>query len=75
MTDKNTIGILLDVYAYNHAFNIARTLPDFPKQALYLLEMLKERRELNLAYLFEHTLENRQIEGKYHCQLYLRFRS
>ena len=42
-----TIDILLDVYAYNHAWKIAEQHSDFPAQSRYLLEMLKERRELN----------------------------
>lgn len=62
MINTQTIDILLDVYAYNHAFKIAQTLSDFPKPALYLLEMLKERRELNLNFLSEHQAENQTIE-------------
>ncbi|HEP1371482.1 TPA: LytR family transcriptional regulator [Streptococcus pyogenes] len=71
MTNNQTLDILLDVYAYNHAFRIAKTLPNIPKTALYLLEMLKERRELNLAFLAEHAAENRTIEDQYHCSLWL----
>lgn len=33
--------------------------------------MLKERRELNLAFLAEHAAENRTIEDQYHCSLWL----
>ena len=47
-----TIDILLDVYAYNHAWKIAEQHSDFPAQAVYLLEMLKERRELNVDFAF-----------------------
>ncbi|MDW7798078.1 LytR family transcriptional regulator [Streptococcus canis] len=71
MTNNQTIDILLDVYAYNHAFRIVKALPNIPKTALYLLEMLKERRELNLAFLSEHAAENRAIEDQYHCSLWL----
>lgn len=71
MTNNQTLDILLDVYAYNHAFRIAKALPNIPKTALYLLEMLKERRELNLAFLAEHAAENRTIEDQYHCSLWL----
>ena len=38
-----TIDILLDVYAYNHAWKIAEQHSDFPAQSRYLLEMLKEQ--------------------------------
>ena len=47
-----TIDILLDVYAYNHAWKIAGQHSDFPAQSRYLLEMLKERRDLTLTLLF-----------------------
>lgn len=41
MTNNQTLDILLDVYAYNHVFRIAKALPNIPKTVLYLLEMLK----------------------------------
>lgn len=47
-----TIDILLDVNAYNHAWKIAKQHSDFPAQSRYLLEMLKERRELNVDFAF-----------------------
>ena len=50
-----TIDILLDVYAYNHAWKIAEQHSDFPAQSRYLLEMLKERRELNVDFAFSHA--------------------
>lgn len=71
MINTQTIDILLDAYAYNHAFKIAQTLSDFPKPALYLLEMLKERRELNLNFLSEHQAENQTIEKNYGLSVWL----
>lgn len=72
MTDmEHTISILLEVYAYSHAYKIARTLPDFSPKALYLLELLKERRELNVAYAFQHREENRLIEDRHQVKLLL----
>lgn len=59
------IGILLDVYTYNHAWKIAEHMPDFPEQSRYLLEMLKERRELNIDFVFEHEAENHEIKEMY----------
>lgn len=72
MTDmEHTISILLEVYAYSHAYKIARTLPDFSPKVLYLLELLKERRELNVAYAFQHRVENRLIEDRHQVKLLL----
>lgn len=72
MTDmEHTISILLEVYAYSHAYKIARTLPDFSPKVLYLLELLKERRELNVAYAFQHRAENRLIEDRHQVKLLL----
>lgn len=63
------IDILLDVYAYNHAWKIAEQVPNFPEQSLYLLEMLKERRELNIDFVFKHRLENQTIKDFYNFEL------
>ena len=60
-----TIDILLDVYAYHHAWRIAEQYSAFPKQGCYLLEMLKERRELNVGFVFAHHEENQAIYQKY----------
>ncbi|MBT0908356.1 LytR family transcriptional regulator [Streptococcus lutetiensis] len=60
-----TIDILLDVYAYNHAWKIAEQHSDFPAQSRYLLEMLKERRELNVDFVFSHAAENQVILANY----------
>ena len=61
----DTIDILLDVYAYNHAWKIAGQHSDFPAQSRYLLEMLKERRELNVDFAFSHAAENQAILANY----------
>lgn len=55
------IGILLDVYAYNHAFKLVELYADFPDKSRYLLEMLKERRELNINFAFSQTSWNQVI--------------
>lgn len=60
-----TIDILLDVYAYHHAWRIAEQYSAFPKQGCYLLEMLKERRELNVGFVFAHHEENQAIYQQY----------
>ena len=64
-----TIDILLDVYAYNHAWKIAEQHSDFPAQSRYLLEMLKERRELNVDFAFSHPAENQAILANYGVSL------
>lgn len=64
-----TIDILLDVYAYNHAWKIAEQHADFPSTSRYLLEMLKERRELNVDFLFAHQSENKAIWRQYDFDL------
>ncbi|KGR73410.1 LytR family transcriptional regulator [Streptococcus phocae subsp. salmonis] len=68
---EKTIDILLDVYAYNHAYKISKDLPDFPPKALYLIEALKERRELNVTFLFERQEQSRSIEEEYQVNLLL----
>lgn len=65
MTDQTTIDILLDVYAYHHSFTIAKTQPDFPPDKLFLLELLKERRELNVDFLFANRAKIQRLEEKY----------
>ena len=52
-------------HAYNHAWKIAEQQRDFPVQSRYLLEMLKERRELNIDFVFSHPVENQAILTKY----------
>ncbi|MCK1219811.1 LytR family transcriptional regulator [Streptococcus uberis] len=70
MTDlENTLHILLDVYAYNHAFRVAKSISQFPSDALFLIELLKERRELNLDFLSQHAKEVADIESQYGISL------
>ena len=70
MTDLNeTIDILLDVYAYNHAFKIASKMPNLNADALFLIELLKERRELNLEFLYQHESDTKRIEDTYQIPL------
>ncbi|TCD46472.1 LytR family transcriptional regulator [Streptococcus sp. X16XC17] len=71
MTDsRQSIGILLDIYAYGPALKIAEREAKLSSTALYLLEMVKERRELNVAFLYTHEEKNKAIEEQYGLQLY-----
>lgn len=70
MTDlENTLHILLEVYAYNDAFRVAKSIPQFPLDALFLIELLKERRELNLDFLSQHAKEVADIASQYGISL------
>ncbi|KHD43001.1 LytR family transcriptional regulator [Streptococcus hongkongensis] len=70
MTELNeTIGILLDVYAYNHAYHIASKTPNISKDAQFLIALLKERRELNLDFLYSHQADVKRIEETYQFPL------
>lgn len=72
MTDLNeTIDILLDVYAYSHAFKVASKMTNLSVDALFLIELLKERRELNLEFLYEHEADTKRIEEKYQLPLFM----
>ncbi|WP_161980902.1 LytR family transcriptional regulator [Streptococcus sp. S784/96/1] len=68
MTNE-TLKVLLDLYAYHQAWKIAERINRLPSETQFLLEMLKERRELNVAYLFKHENELRQIEERYQLHL------
>src|SRR5699024_10600509 len=57
--------ILFDVYAYLPAWAIVVQYYAFPKQGCYVLEMLKERRELNVGFVFAHHEENQAIYQQY----------
>ncbi len=66
MTDlEQTIDILLDVYAYSHAYKIAEKDSSFSKEVLLLLEMAKERRELNLDFLKDHTQDLLNLDSHF----------
>lgn len=66
---KDTLTVLLDLYAYHQAWKIAEQSKLLSSEAYFLLEMLKERRELNVDYLFEHEKDLRQLEERYQLRL------
>lgn len=66
---KETLKILLDLYAYHQAWKIAEQSKVLSRETHLLLEMLKERRELNVTYLFDHETDMRQMEERYHLNL------
>ncbi|MGT2828520.1 LytR family transcriptional regulator [Streptococcus hillyeri] len=66
---KDTLTVLLDLYAYHQAWKIAEQSKLLSSEAHFLLEMLKERRELNVDYLFEHEKDLRQLEERYQLRL------
>lgn len=68
MTNE-TLSLLLDLYAYHQAWKIAEQTSMLSPDSQLLLEMLKERRELNVAYLFERESEIRQIEAIHQLSL------
>lgn len=68
---QQSVGILLDIYAYGPAWKIAEREANLSSMASYLLEMLKERRELNVAFLYSHEEQNKAIEEQYGLKLYL----
>lgn len=66
---KDTLTVLLELYAYHQAWKIAEQSKLLSSEAHFLLEMLKERRELNVDYLFEHEKDLRQLEERYQLRL------
>ncbi|MGT2752191.1 LytR family transcriptional regulator [Streptococcus porcinus] len=62
---RKTIDILLDVYAYNHAFKIAKEASSINPDSLFLLELLKERRELNLSFIIANQDRLKKLQAKY----------
>ncbi|EHJ56724.1 hypothetical protein HMPREF9318_00579 [Streptococcus urinalis FB127-CNA-2] len=63
------IDILLDVYAYHIIHKLISSSTTFSQDVLYLVEMLKERRELNVTFLSEHKEDNKRLEEKYDFDL------
>ncbi len=70
MADKQeVIDILTSVYAYNHAYKLAKSSNDCSEDLLFLLKLLEERRELNIDFLFENSKRVKQIEDTYQVKL------
>ncbi|MCU9533598.1 LytR family transcriptional regulator [Streptococcus sp. CSL10205-OR2] len=63
------LHFLLDVYDYQNAFKMASLMDDFSSDCLYILEMLKERRELNIDFLYKHHDKNQSIKQNYGLNL------
>lgn len=58
--DTDKIAVLLDLYAYHQLLEILDE--NINDETFFLLESLKERRELNVAYLFKKEDERKQCE-------------
>ncbi|MGT2637933.1 LytR family transcriptional regulator [Streptococcus ratti] len=69
MTEKETLDILLNVYAYHHAYQIVKASREFSDDIIFLLELLKERRELNVDFLFENRQRLKELEATYQISL------
>ncbi|MGT2947746.1 LytR family transcriptional regulator [Streptococcus devriesei] len=69
MTEKETLDILLNVYAYHHAYQIVKVSREFSDDIHFLLELLKERRELNVDFLFQHRARLKELESAYQISL------
>ncbi|MGR1382765.1 LytR family transcriptional regulator, partial [Streptococcus agalactiae] len=55
MTDFSTaLKVLVEQYSYHNAFLLLRKHGPLNSDLLFLLEMMKERRELNIDFLFAH---------------------
>ncbi|MBJ8325616.1 LytR family transcriptional regulator [Streptococcus pacificus] len=63
------LHFLLDVYDYQNAFKMASLIDDLETDCLYILEMLKERRELNIDFLYKHHEKNQSIKENYGLDL------
>ena len=66
MTEQETLTILLDVYAYYQAYQIVKASQFFSDDIIFLLELLKERRELNVDFLFQNQVHLQELELTYH---------
>ncbi|MGT2831949.1 LytR family transcriptional regulator [Streptococcus halotolerans] len=65
--DTDKIAVLLDLYAYHH---LSEILDDkINAHTYFLLESLKERRELNVAYLFKKEYDRKQCEAYFNHDL------
>ena len=64
-----TLNILLNVYAYHHAYQIVKASCEFSTDIIFLLELLKERRELNVNFLFENCARLKELENTYQISL------
>lgn len=58
--DNDKIAVLLDLYAYHHLSEMIDN--NMSEELTFLLHSLIERRELNIAYLFEHEKERKRCE-------------
>ena len=65
--DIDKITVLLDLYAYHHLSEILEQ--DVDENARFLLRSLRERRELNVAYLVEREDERTRCEAAFECAL------
>lgn len=66
---KKEVKLLLNLYAYNHLFDILAHDDTISGDLLFILESLKERRELNINFLFDHRELVDYIEAKYQVKM------
>lgn len=70
MTDFSTaLKVLVEQYSYHNAFLLLRKHGPLNSDLLFLLEMMKERRELNIDFLFAHQEQVVILQEKYNIKL------
>lgn len=69
MNQNETIGILLYVFAYNHALKIAEMDGRVSAEVHFLLNLMTERRELNVDFIAQNLDRCRKIEKAYQVKL------
>ncbi|MGR1500552.1 LytR family transcriptional regulator, partial [Streptococcus agalactiae] len=69
MTDFSTaLKVLVEQYSYHNAFLLLRKHGPLNSDLLFLLEMMKERRELNIDFLFAHQEQVVILQEKYNIK-------
>ncbi|MGT2771455.1 hypothetical protein [Streptococcus marimammalium] len=63
------LHLLLDVYDYQNAFKMANLIGGLSSDCLYIIETLKERRELNVDFLYKNQNKNKIIKKNYGLNL------
>ncbi|HGA2468234.1 TPA: hypothetical protein ACGUD5_000692 [Streptococcus agalactiae] len=70
MSDFSTaLKVLVDQYSYHNAFLLLQKHGPLNSDLLFLLEMMKERRELNIDFLFAHQEQVVILQEKYNIKL------
>lgn len=63
------LSVLVGNYSYYNALQLARAFDHSSKELHFLLELMKERRELNVDFIFAHEQQVQSIEDKYQIRL------